>query len=613
MNIKNTQVILLLLLISISCSLPLAMERVEYDGFSNINRGDSALIKWNYTGIESVNFDGERRVYSGHDSLWVSPDSTTKYDILLFAQNGDTLSLSWRVYVRQKENGKQLSYIPKFPPSYSKSKFFKGVLDQGKITSPARIRFLKATYSGGNRARMRALVLDEYGNYLSGLSENNLLEWSISHDCSQNPINEKINVYTEKKLSSENISIGIMIDNSAASEFNSQTLELTKEFTKQLHPEDNFFLAGFNHNNHDISHFSKVKNIRRDHFILPPASGLNAMYKASYQNILAINPQKVDQEKALIIITFSSNNAATVYNIQDPIKLAKKNNVPIYVVAIGNAVDSYSLKYLSGAGGGRYYNIDIEEIHLLEDILSEIRFSMLAGYEFDLPQSVFGSLLCTHEQIKIDAEFAGEKLSDSYYAIVDPKWMGSKHQSITAFDYKSVNMNSAYDELVQSLARVLKDNTGYAVELVGHSSIEGDEKVNLKYSKQRAEAVRDKLLAFGVSPTQIRTRAMSSGMPLFYMPHSPWQQYYNRRVEVRWLIAEMLPFEILASEFWTEEEAIKDVNNWRKRGQRAYYERYLVNNSPLYRTKLWGYQSRNAAQTQLSILSKKYKIKMSLE
>ena len=613
MKIINIQIFLFSLLLILSCSGPKALEKIEYEGFSNINRGDSALIKWNYTGVESANFDGEKHVYSGKDSIWVRPDSTIKYDIKLYGENGDTLSLSWRVYVKQEENGKQIAFVPKFPASYTNSKYFKGVLDQGKITSPKHIRFVRAVYLENNTVKMRALVLDEFGNYLSGLSQNNLLEWSISHDCSQNPINEKINNYSEKILGSENISLGIMIDNSSAADFNSQILGSVKEFSKKLHPEDNFFLAGFNHNNYDISTFSKVKNINSNAFKLPPSGGLNAMYKAAYQNILAINPKEADQEKALIIITFSSNNAATIYNIQDPIKLAKKNNVPVYVVAIGNAIDSYSLKYLTGSAGGRYYNIDIENIHLLGDILSEIRFSMLAGYEFDLPESVFGSLACTHEQIKIDADFAGDSFSDNYYAIQNPKWMGSKHQSIAAFDYKAEKLNPDYDKLIESLGRVLKDNTEYAVELVGHSSIEGDEKANMKFSSSRANLVRDKLLAFGVSPSQIQTRAMGSGMPLFYMPHSPWQQYYNRRVEVRWLIPDMLPFEILASEFWTEEEAIKDVNNWRKRGQKAYYERYLVNNSPLYRTKLWGYKTRSGAESQVSILSKKYKLKMSVE
>lgn len=75
----------------------------------------------------------------------------------------------------------------------------------------------------------------------------------------------------------------------------------------------------------------------------------------------------------------------------------------------------------------------------------------------------------------------------------------------------------------------------------------------------------------------------------------------------------MLPYEIIADQFWTEEEAINMVNTWRERGFRSYYQRYLINNKPSYRIKLWGFETLKEAEKVVSSISSKYNVKSEIE
>ena len=182
-----------------------------------------------------------------------------------------------------------------------------------------------------------------------------------------------------------------------------------------------------------------------------------------------------------------------------------------------------------------------------------------------------------------------------------------EYQALASFDYKDTYLKDEFEPILSSLAEVLKDNPDSKIQLVGHSSIEGNNKVNLSLSERRADVIKNHLVALGASPTQIKTKAVGASQPIYYLQTSPWQQQYNRRVEVRWLDPSILPFEIIADVTYSEDEAMVKVEEWEDRGYRVYYDRYLKNYTPNYRVKLWGYSTEDEATSTAQKLGKKYK------
>lgn len=61
------------------------------------------------------------------------------------------------------------------------------------------------------------------------------------------------------------------------------------------------------------------------------------------------------------------------------------------------------------------------------------------------------------------------------------------------------------DVRMKEIAQLLIDNTELNVHIVGHTSSEGSEEVNIKLGTKRAESVKNVLMNYGVSEKQIRT------------------------------------------------------------------------------------------------------------
>lgn len=96
------------------------------------------------------------------------------------------------------------------------------------------------------------------------------------------------------------------------------------------------------------------------------------------------------------------------------------------------------------------------------------------------------------------------------------------------------------DEGRKALDALLTDpimRAGGAITLSGHSDSKGDDRVNLRTSRQRAEAVRDYLVEKGIDPARIRVIALGETRPLVPNAHpdgsdDPAARARNRRVEV---------------------------------------------------------------------------------
>lgn len=597
---------IILALVVIGCSTVPPMETKDFKGITSIQKGDIAKLKWDFSNAYYVEIDGYPNKFQATDSLLVTPEESTVYKFSAI-QDKDTINKTWRVIVMIPEEEKKLENF-KFNTSYTESEYFKGVMDNAKIIAPNRLKITNVGY-GKNYLNFSALIMDEFGNYIPGMTGDNKLSWKITQKCESTSSEIKLDDYEEFLDNEKSIHNYLLIDKSAAAEYLQAVEESVRDYVKIFEKNDRISISSFDQNLDKLIENSSKKELENLPLNLKKTNGLNATYKNAFKIISDFKSE--DNRKSIVLINFSSNNAATIYNISDVIEEAKAYNIPVYMISIGDAIDSFSAKYLAYGSGGAYYDLPTSEIYKLKDILSEIYFSNKAHYKFKIPIQSLSD--CNFDATNIVAEFNNKEITDQIYIVKKPEWLGSKSQSIALFDYKSEKLESEFDELILSLARVLNDNPGFSLELIGHSSIEGSEDTSQEISFKRAKNVSSKFQKLGVDPSQLKVRAEGSSMPIYFLPNSAWQQHYNRRVEVRWLIPEMLPYEIIAQEFWTEEEAIDNANEWRKRGYQSYYERFLVENMPKYKVKLWGYRSIDAAKEDISQISSKYEVNARIE
>jgi outer membrane protein OmpA-like peptidoglycan-associated protein len=84
---------------------------------------------------------------------------------------------------------------------------------------------------------------------------------------------------------------------------------------------------------------------------------------------------------------------------------------------------------------------------------------------------------------------------------------------------------------IDKLAEFLRAYPRRNVLIEGHTDNLGNEDFNIKLSQQRADAVRDLLIARGVSPQRIRTKGYGPKFPVVDNDSAAGRQQ-NRRVEV---------------------------------------------------------------------------------
>lgn len=83
---------------------------------------------------------------------------------------------------------------------------------------------------------------------------------------------------------------------------------------------------------------------------------------------------------------------------------------------------------------------------------------------------------------------------------------------------------------LDDLAKMLKQNTGLKVEVIGHTDDVGTEETNLKISQQRAQVVIDYLISKGINISRLKLTAKGKSEPLF-PNNSEENRGKNRRVE----------------------------------------------------------------------------------
>ncbi len=639
---KNILAVLTLVTLG-ACSSIDTFEVSDFKGHSEVQKGEEALIDWDLNGCDSVTIQGIPGSYKSSDNFYITAniDRVLKFN----AHRNDTIhNLDWNIHVIDEgeevqsvasdinevqktkakedyEKGKPVEMSEtgeahpedfNILPSFYETKYFSGILKYNGKTKPNTFRIIGIDYSKGyENIEVKGILLDEFGNFLSNYYEQKNSPTSILQYCKTGIAGDLLKKPNEMHYGENTpLHFSLAIENSAAAWKNSEFVPNLSEFIQRLDNNDIFSFYTFNQNITekivDQNKLQAVKSFENIH--IDASNGFNSFNKTAYKSVKNLVDSKTDKQ-CLVLITYSPDNSSIIYETEDAVSLAKEHNIPVYVISVGNAIESFSLKYLSYSTGGNYYQLSYNNIDDITNILTEIAYSQKHFFKYKLPDNLFVNPNCNNVKTEIALQTETGNLTDVFKVINEQEPQYPKYQALAAFFKQDTVIHNDFFENIELLSTALKENKEMTVELIGHSSIEGNEEQNIYYSRARAQAVRKMLLDKGVAPGQIRIRWEGSNSPIFYLQQAPWQQYYNRRVEVRWLDPELLPYEIIAQTSDSETEALINVEKWEFHGYNAYYERYLDNHSPVYRVKIWGYPTLEEAEANANKIQTIYNTK----
>ncbi len=99
------------------------------------------------------------------------------------------------------------------------------------------------------------------------------------------------------------------------------------------------------------------------------------------------------------------------------------------------------------------------------------------------------------------------------------------------FDFGSRKLNELGKGRAKQISVMLDKSAGLRVVLQGHTDFVGSEEYNMKLGMDRAEAVRQELVALGVPADRLSTVSFGESQPVFN-EQTEWARATNRRVEV---------------------------------------------------------------------------------
>ncbi|GAB5465116.1 MAG: hypothetical protein Kapaf2KO_05520 [Candidatus Kapaibacteriales bacterium] len=589
---------LLLCIFAISCSSTKTINIDNYKGYSEINKGDSTTISWNFNNAEYVEFEGYPKYTN--DSTVVSPKKDSEYSIIAYSKT-DTLATTWKVTVNSPLISDKANDFT-LEPSFTESRYYLGIdkNESSNRPNPEQIKIV-GIEEGEEDVKVGFIVLDRFGNFIEKITDFNP-SLKVSTNC-ETGLNELVS--EEIRKSESNPDLRIVVDNSGNPK---KVNSILKDFLSQnILP--NLSVSIIDVNNSIICQDASKEDCIEQLDITSDVLKLNESVKTLFMQ--SITRDYKEESTDIVFLNLSEDNSSLVYTADDVRLAAIAEGIGITTVNVGSGAELTGSRYISNSTGGRQY-LALDENESV-DALTEIALSRVNKYEAVYKLSDYEKI-CGNGNLNFhlgyNREFENRDEFTEVYQRFDRKpKLSSKHQILTLFGKGTEDpIGEQVDSKIDTIVKILEDNPNYRIELIGHTGIEGSSERAESLSQRRAEKVASLLSDAGIAKDRVVVKAKGSSKPIYILETDDYEAAMNRRVEVRWLTPTSLPYEIYLSTFENENSAINEIEKWESKGYRVYYDRLLSENSPIYQVILWGYKDLDEAQRTAKQIESLYKI-----
>lgn len=330
-------------------------------------------------------------------------------------------------------------------------------------------------------------VMNEQNNIIKGLETKhfNISEKLLGDSYN---VNESI---SDLKLMNEGESINLNLVMDVSDSMKGNKLQQAKNSannflnTVNYKSGDKIEIISFNDYIYINQPFSNEQNTLRNCIDSLNSEGATAFYDSLYTALSETNKQF--GHKCIIAFTDGKDNRSQ-HSKQDIIDLSKKLSIPIYVIGVGNDVESQDLDVLSKESNGYYKSIsDIKDI---EDIYKDIFNKQKAQYVLTYT-SKNSQVSNDWRNITIDLN------SDEYNVSTNTKFIPKQAINV---DNNSINVRNVYQNDIIELNNNLKEDLMTAIN---------------KYNSYWFAAMTNKNANLIVNSTQIeknRTNSMIQDM-----------------------------------------------------------------------------------------------------
>ncbi len=579
--------LIIIILLFSACSNNISKNVQQYN--NNIVLGDSILLNWNFKSADSVYIDKLNKNFNNVDSIFVTPKQNTTYNIYGYTSKEETYKIQWNVKViNYLKSGFDIFDLTNLKHSNIRSNYLLGVTNSSTI-STIKIVGIENLDS---ITTIKFIPLDKFGNFISEINfkDTSLISYITLNTNKSTSI--PIDNISEKKtffFDTNKINFYFCVDNSQASN-RTEIYNQLSILSKHYNLSDNYFITYFNQNTNKILPILKDTNNHFMPFIYSTQSGINATNKALYNLINSINKSTTCKNK-IILITQGADNASLLHTEQEISNLAKNKNIQIYIIVIGTTIPTYNFEYITNTTGGKLYLLDKSDIFNLYNLIHEIIFSQKFYYRINIKENFLSKKeLILNLSIK-DINNA-DTTYDNYTIPLEAPETFANYKTLALFNGKTTKVQEEYYSNLKFLADTLNKNPDLIIKLIGHTFIKNSTQNECnKIALSRAQNTRRKIIEFGANPSQIRIASESNYSPIYLQPTEDWQELYNNRVELFWIIPSEQPYEIMAGIVNSENIAKKEIDIYEKYGYKAYYERINIEEKPFYRIFIWGYST----------------------
>jgi VWFA-related protein len=238
----------------------------------------------------------------------------------------------------------------------------------------------------------------------------------------------------------------------------------------------------------------------------------SSMYSATQLGTRTVAEAPAGNPRAVVVFTDGEDNSSVI-TAADVFEQSKSKEVPVFAVGFG-AMNREALTDLTTYTGGRLYQTYTpEELRAaFEDIFRNLRNYYLVTYK---PPQDPGKHLVT---ISLSPPGATTSIAATaeYNTILRGGPGATTLPSMRSihFEYNKAVLTPGSAPAIAAIADLMKERPRLKLQVEGHTDAQGTQEYNQTLSEQRAETVRQAILAHGIEPDRIRIRGFGMMRPI---------------------------------------------------------------------------------------------------